>query len=220
VVVSVHGRLLVHTTTRRSVSTHLGSEFITYPISIKFTNWEKANKITQKDVDEEFSVHWAYRQHQENLIDAGITPWSEGINVSPGRTARSAIGNVSQGDFLLDNLTILSTQEMNSIKGGGLFDRVKPRKSTLDAVTENQPRNSFGQMIDPNTGKVLDLDAMDLGHVPGEEWRVRKEQHKNNGSTRKDILDAENNPNLYQWEDRSSNRSHQFEKKHDGSIPK
>lgn len=63
-------------------------------------------------------------------------------------------------------------------------------------------------MLDPNTGQVLDPERTDLGHKPGNEWRTRKEQHKTKGSTRKEVIQAENNPDLYQYEDRSSNRSH------------
>ncbi len=36
--------------------------------------------------------------------------------------------------------------------------------------------------------------------------------HRQRGSTRKEVLDAENDTNLYQLEDRSSKRSHRFEK--------
>ncbi|WP_366914010.1 GH-E family nuclease [Niabella sp.] len=39
--------------------------------------------------------------------------------------------------------------------------------------------------------------------------------HKEKGSSRKEVIDAENDPDLYQWEDRSSNRGHKYEKKND-----
>ncbi len=68
-------------------------------------------------------------------------------------------------------------------------------------------------MIDPNTKKPLKPDEIDVGHKPGQEWRKRKETHDKKGSTRKEVLDAENDANLYQLEDRSSNRSHKYEKK-------
>jgi hypothetical protein len=70
-----------------------------------------------------------------------------------------------------------------------------------------------GQMIDPNTKKTLIPGQIDLGHKTGEEWSKRKEMHKKQGSTRKEVIEAENNPNIYQYEDRSSNRSHKYEKK-------
>ncbi len=33
------------------------------------------------------------------------------------------------------------------------------------------------------------------------------------GSTREEVIEAENNPSLYQWEDRKASRSHKYEKK-------
>ena len=54
---------------------------------------------------------------------------------------------------------------------------------------------------------------MDLGHKPGNEWKTRKQMHQAKGSTRKEVLDAENDPDLYHYEDRSTNRSHKYEKK-------
>jgi RHS repeat-associated protein len=89
--------------------------------------------------------------------------------------------------------------------------RVKPRKSTIEAVDKAQPRNSKGQMVDPYSGKRL--KEKDLGHKPGQEWWRRKKMHEERGSTRKQVIEAENNPKLYHWEDRSSNRSHKHEKK-------
>ena len=57
-------------------------------------------------------------------------------------------------------------------------NRVKLRKNTKNKIKNDQPRNSKGQMIDPNTGKVLNEDETDIGHKPGEEWKVRKVMRK------------------------------------------
>jgi RHS repeat-associated protein len=92
-------------------------------------------------------------------------------------------------------------------------NRVKPRKGTIEQVTENQPVDSDGDMIDPNTGEKLKEVKVDLGHKPGQEWRRRKADHDKKGSTREQVIEAENDPNLYQWESRKSNRSHKHEKK-------
>jgi len=37
--------------------------------------------------------------------------------------------------------------------------------------------------------------------------------HEEKGSTRKEVIEAENDPKLYQYEDRKENRSHKHEKK-------
>lgn len=68
-------------------------------------------------------------------------------------------------------------------------------------------------MLDPNTGRVLIPGQIDLGHQRGKEWHSRKKQHQEKGSTRKEVIEAENDPSLYQWEDRSENRSRKHEKK-------
>ena len=91
--------------------------------------------------------------------------------------------------------------------------RVRPRKKTLEEVEANQPRNASGEMVDPNTGEPLRPGEVDLGHKRGHEWRMRKGMHKEAGSTRQHVLEAENDPSIYQFENRSSNRSHSFEQK-------
>jgi hypothetical protein len=92
-------------------------------------------------------------------------------------------------------------------------NRVNPRKGTKAKVKEKINKDENGQMLDPNTGQVMDENSMDLGHIPGQEWSKRKKEHQEKGSTRKEVIEAENNPDLYQYEDRSSNRSHKYEQK-------
>jgi hypothetical protein len=91
------------------------------------------------------------------------------------------------------------------------YTRVKPRKGVLEDVTEAQPKNDAGELLNPYTGEVL--KDKDLGHKPGNEWWRRRQMHKDKGHDRETIIEMENDPNLYQWEDRSSNRSHKDEKK-------
>ena len=92
--------------------------------------------------------------------------------------------------------------------------RVYLRKSTKEKIKENAPKTSDGNFIDPNTGKIIPKEgSFDYGHKTGQEWHRRKKMHKEKGSTRKEVRDTENNPDLYQIEDPSSNRSHRFEKK-------
>jgi hypothetical protein len=89
--------------------------------------------------------------------------------------------------------------------------RVKLRKGTRDAIEAQQPRNATGQMVDPHTGQPLKPAEIDVGHKPGQEWRKRQQMHRDRGSTRQDVLDMENDPDIYHLEDRSSNRSHRYE---------
>lgn len=90
--------------------------------------------------------------------------------------------------------------------------RVYIRKGTKEKIKENAPKTSDGKYIDPNTLKPID-GSYDIGHKKGEEWHRRKKMHQEKGSTRKEVIEAENNPDLYQIEDRSRNRSRKHEKK-------
>lgn len=51
----------------------------------------------------------------------------------------------------------------------------------------------------------------DIGHNYGEKWEERLKMHKENGHTREQIIEAENNADLYIIEERSSNRSRKLD---------
>jgi hypothetical protein len=91
--------------------------------------------------------------------------------------------------------------------------RVKLRQRTRAEIEANQPRDNAGQMIDPNTRQPLKQGEIDVGHKPGQEWRVRRQMHQERGSSRAEVIESENNSNLYQLEDKAANRSHRYEKK-------
>jgi hypothetical protein len=90
--------------------------------------------------------------------------------------------------------------------------RVKLRKATVEKIRAKQPRNADGEMVD-HKGELLKEDEIDIGHKPGQEWRKRKKMHEERGSTRKEVIEAENDPDLYHLEDRGDNRSHKYEEK-------
>lgn len=60
-------------------------------------------------------------------------------------------------------------------------------------------------MIVPKEG------PFDIGHKQGESWKKRKQEHIERRSTRKEVIEAENDPNLYQVEDPRSNRSRRYD---------
>ena len=69
-----------------------------------------------------------------------------------------------------------------------------------------------GDFIDPNTGMVVSKDGpFDIGYKQGESWKKRKQKHIEKGSTRQEVIEAENNPDLYQIEDPKSNRSRKYD---------
>ena len=87
------------------------------------------------------------------------------------------------------------------------------RKGTKDKIKENQPVDSDGDLVSPNTGNKLVPGKIDIGHKKGQEWHKRKKMHEEKGSTREEVIEAENNPELYQLEPTSENRSRKYESK-------
>ncbi len=90
--------------------------------------------------------------------------------------------------------------------------QVRPalKATTKAGVLANAKRNWRGQLVDPNTGKVIRGDY-DFGHKPGYEWRCLKAKALELGWTLQELIDRYNNPGHLQIEDRASNRSHKFE---------
>lgn len=50
-----------------------------------------------------------------------------------------------------------------------------------------------------------------MGHKPGREFRKEKDNAEAQGMSQRDFNDQQNNPDIYQLEDPSSNRSRRFE---------
>lgn len=74
----------------------------------------------------------------------------------------------------------------------------------------NAKKTPDGKPVDPNTGKQIE-GKPDLGHKTGNEHWREAAQGQQEGLTQKQFNDRMNDPNKYQLEDPSSNRSHQFE---------
>ena len=86
------------------------------------------------------------------------------------------------------------------------------RQSVRAEVESRAQKNEKGQFLDANTGKAIE-GKYDLGHKAGHEFRSEKAKAEAEGLTQKEFNDRMNNPDLYQIEDPSTNRSHQFEAK-------
>ena len=84
---------------------------------------------------------------------------------------------------------------------------MKCRLSRRDPTSSRTPD---GRPIDPNTRQPIN-GTPDLGHKTGQEfWRL-KEQAEAEGLPQKQFNDRLNDPNKYQLEEPSSNRSHKHE---------
>ncbi|MBF7074999.1 hypothetical protein ISG33_16480 [Glaciecola sp. MH2013] len=143
------------------------------------------------------------RKHSSKMTGASINFIISGYimeNSTPGSAVHTHASRVNA--IALDQLT-----------DGAVKNRVKIRKGTLKKIKDKQPRDSDGNMIDPNTKKPLKPGQVDIGHKPGNEWKKRKKMHKKKANTREEVIEEENDPDLYQLEDRSTNRSHKYEEK-------
>lgn len=84
------------------------------------------------------------------------------------------------------------------------------RSEVRAEVEARAERDEQGQFLDANTGKPIE-GQYDLGHKAGHEFRTEQALAEQEGLTQAEFNDKMNNPDLYQIEDPSSNRSHQFE---------
>jgi hypothetical protein len=85
------------------------------------------------------------------------------------------------------------------------------RKHVRAEVYSRAPRAPDGRPIDPNTLQPID-GTPDFGHKAGHEFWREKAKAEAEGLTQAQFNDRMNDPDLYQLEDPSSNRSHRFEK--------
>jgi hypothetical protein len=96
-------------------------------------------------------------------------------------------------------------------KGPRQLHRPYIRKRVRKDVEAEAPRTPDGRLIDPNTMQPIE-GKPDLGHKPGHEFWREKTQAEAEGVLQSEFNDRMNDPELYQLEDPSSNRSHRFEK--------
>lgn len=91
------------------------------------------------------------------------------------------------------------------------------KKGQVDAVWE-AAKDEDGKVYDPNTGAELTWDRSklrrgqwDMGHKPGKEFRKTKKDYMDGKITEDEFVKECRNPDNYQPEDCSANRSHRFE---------
>lgn len=120
-----------------------------------------------------------------------------------------------------------------------LKERVTPRESTRQEIRAQQIEDGHFTIVDgelhltdPNTGEIIPNypefypsghpkagqphpkagEPMgDIGHKPGHAWNQYQNDPSNATKTRTQVIEDQNDPNIYYFEDPSSNRSHQFE---------
>ena len=91
-------------------------------------------------------------------------------------------------------------------------NRVTLRVGTKAEIRANAPKTADGDFIDPNTGQVIPKDGpFDYGHQPGYEWWRTQQIARDQGWTRQQLIEYENDASHFQIEDPASNRIHAFE---------
>ncbi|GAB3041200.1 HNH/ENDO VII family nuclease [Natronobiforma cellulositropha] len=105
--------------------------------------------------------------------------------------------------------------------------RHKPYAKHRPSYLKHQPKQVWenakqpdGNVYDPNTGEKLEWDRSkdrdgqwDMGHKPGEEYWRKHEAYMKGQITKEQFLQWYHNPNNYQPESPSANRSHKYEDK-------
>jgi hypothetical protein len=119
--------------------------------------------------------------------DGSIHPTGEGVGARTGAVRQNTIANP-------------------------VARRVSLRESTKQAIRDNAPKTAEGDYIDPNTRQVIPRDGpFDYGHRRGYEWRNTQIRAREEGWSRRQVIEWENEPSHYQIEDPSSNRGHEYE---------
>lgn len=88
------------------------------------------------------------------------------------------------------------------------------RVAVREEVENRAEKNENGQFLDANTHQPIE-GKYDLGHKTGHEFRTEVRKAESENLTQAQFNDRMNNADLYQIEDPSTNRSHQFEAKTD-----
>lgn len=84
------------------------------------------------------------------------------------------------------------------------------RKSTVDGITRGKGSN--GTYFDANTLEIIE-GTPDIGHVYGHEFWRERNMAESLGWSQSQFNDYMNNPQFYQYELPSINRSHIYEMK-------
>ncbi len=125
----------------------------------------------------------------------------------------------------IDQLPITKFAEQNVEQVGRMIERIyksrnRPsfRNGVVEDVWKNATRDVNGNVIDINTGDILNWDGKssrigkwDMGHKPGEEWHKLRQEYIDGNKTWEEVLDEYNDATKYQPEKPGSNRSGEYE---------
>lgn len=87
------------------------------------------------------------------------------------------------------------------------------RVGTKQAIKDAAHKDENGDFFDPNTGDIQPKEGpFDYGHTYGEEWWRTQQMAREEGWSREQLIEYENQPERFQIENPTANRSHLYEK--------
>ena len=173
------------------------------------TVWDALNVVYDVVAATVNHIAGNHEQAKEHWKDAAADGLAMAIPGLPAGTSKF----VKVVDKGVDAAKVADGAKIVDTANDATKNRVKLRKTTKDAIKNDAIKTEDGRFIDPNTNTPIEPGQEVFGHKSGQEWSKYKKDPKNQNKTRKEVIEDQNNPNIYQIEDRISNASHKYEEK-------
>ena len=176
------------------------------------TVWDLANVIYDAGAAVVNHIQGNHETARSHWLDMGIDMFAMAIPFVPAGSSKIVKAADKGMDLVQTTKSIDKIENTNHINSV-MKNRVKLQKGTKKAVRDMAPKTEDGRFIDPNTLQPIEKGQEVFGHKYGYEWHQYKKDPINQNKTRKEVISDQNNPDIYQIEDKKSNASHKFEKK-------
>ena len=174
------------------------------------TVWDIGNMLYDAGAAVAAHIRGDHVSAQSHWVDLGVDAVAAALPFVPAGTTK-ALKAADKGVDAVQNAKTVDNVSFSV--SSVLKNRVKLRNETKQAVRNAAPKTKDGKFIDPNTLQPIEKGQEVFGHKYGHEWYQYKRNPANQNKTRKDVIKDQNDPNIYQIEDKKSNASHKFEKK-------
>ena len=174
------------------------------------TVWDVGNMLYDAGAAVAAHIRGDHVSAQSHWVDLGVDAIAAALPFVPAGTTK-ALKAADKGVDAVQNAKTVDNVSFSV--SSVLKNRVKLRNETKQAVRNAAPKTKDGKFIDPNTLQPIEKGQEVFGHKYGHEWYQYKRNPANQNKTRKDVIKDQNDPNIYQIEDKKSNASHKFEKK-------
>ena len=171
--------------------------------------WDIGNMVYDAGAAIVNHIKGDHQTAQSHWIDFGADAVAAAVPFVPAGATKA----LKVADKGVDAVHSIKNIEKVRSVNDALKNRVKIRVDTKNKVKDAAPKTKDGTFIDPNTGLPIEKGQEVFGHKYGHEWHRYKKDPANQNKTRKDVIEDQNNHDIYQIEDKKSNASHKFEKK-------